>query len=232
MISQPAIEVARLGGDQPSALVIIAHGGRADSVAPAGGFTMTYAWQRWVTPWVIAAARGSSVDQPRSARSSLALRTPRSEERYRAGRTRVWRLRYRVRGWNGAAADAAQDLRWAVRMAAAELPGVPVILVGHSMGGRAAIYAAGEPNVAAVCLLAPWIEDGDPVGDLIGKPVLIVHGSADRTTDPRRSRTLATEVGAQFATVDGVGHTMVGGRARWRALIIEFLAKQVATLGA
>ena len=206
MISQPAIEVARRGGDQPAALVIIAHGGRADSVAPAGGFTMTYAWQRWVTPWVVAAARGS--------------------------RTKVWRLRYRVRGWNGAAADAAQDLRWAVRMAATELPGVPVILVGHSMGGRAAIYVAGEPNVAAVCLLAPWIEDGDPVGDLIGKPVLIVHGAADRTTDPRRSRAVAAEVGAQFVAIDGVGHTMVGGRARWRALTIEFLAKQVATLGA
>ncbi len=201
MTRKPSIETAGPAPD-PSAIVIIAHGGRADSRQPAGNRTLTYAWQRWVTPWVVGAVRGAGVA--------------------------VWRLRYRYRGWNGAAADAAQDLRWAVREAARRHPGVPVILVGHSMGGRASLYAAGEPNVSAVALLAPWIEDRDPVSNLAGKPVLIAHGTADRTTDPRTSKSVAARIGAEFAAIDGAGHSMVGKRDRWRAVLAEFLTKQVA----
>jgi alpha-beta hydrolase superfamily lysophospholipase len=200
----PAIEIARRGVDTPTALVIVAHGGRADGHTSAGRWTMTYAWQRWVTPWVVAAVR----DSP----------------------TQVWRLRYRVRGWNGAAADAAQDLLWAVREAAHRHPGVPVILVGHSMGGRASIYVAAEPNVAAVSLLAPWIEPGDPVSNLAGKPVLIVHGTGDRMTNPRTSKQVAGELGVRFIAIPGEGHTMVGAREKWRAYLTEFLTEQVAAL--
>ena len=37
---------------------------------------------------------------------------------------------------------------------------VPIVLVGHSMGGRAALRAGGDPQVAAVCGLAPWTPPG------------------------------------------------------------------------
>ncbi len=46
----------------------------------------------------------------------------------------------------------------------------PVALVGHSMGGRAALYAADHPAVRAVVGLAPWIEPGDPVAQLARPP--------------------------------------------------------------
>ncbi|WP_438949092.1 LLM class flavin-dependent oxidoreductase, partial [Streptomyces harbinensis] len=39
---------------------------------------------------------------------------------------------------------------------AARLGPVPVVLVGHSMGGRAALRAAGHPAVTGVVALAPW----------------------------------------------------------------------------
>ena len=73
----------------------------------------------------------------------------------------VARLRYRVRGWNGADAAPVADAHWALDQLTARFPGVPIALVGHSMGGRAALYAAGHPAVRAVVGLAPWIEPGD-----------------------------------------------------------------------
>src|SRR5262245_45149109 len=69
--------------------------------------------------------------------------------------TAIWMLRYRYRGWNGGAADPVRDLEWALDEAARRHPRVPVILVGHSMGGRTALWGAGAPPVTAVCALAP-----------------------------------------------------------------------------
>ncbi len=59
-------------------------------------------------------------------------------------------VRYRVAGWNGEAADAYQDVQWSIEQLRAELgKDVPVVLVGHSMGGRAALKAGGDPQVTA-----------------------------------------------------------------------------------
>ena len=99
----------------------------------------------------------------------------------------VYVLRYRVRGWNAPARDALLDARWATAALAERHPGVPVVLLGHSMGGRAALGAAGAPNVAAVCALAPWLDGSDPVAQLAGRTVLIAHGDRERYTDPAAS---------------------------------------------
>ena len=48
----------------------------------------------------------------------------------------VWLLRYRVRGWNGPAEDPLHDARWALDEARRLHPGAPIVLIGHSMGGR------------------------------------------------------------------------------------------------
>ena len=86
-------------------------------------------------------------------------------------------LRYRVAGWNGAAADAYTDVRWAIEQLRAEHgPACPIVLVGHSMGGRAVLRAGGDPQVAAVCGLAPWTPPGEPVEHLRGRTVAILHG--------------------------------------------------------
>ena len=56
----------------------------------------------------------------------------------------------RVRGWNGAQRSPVADVEQALDELAARFPGVPIALVGHSMGGRAAMYAAGHEGVRAV----------------------------------------------------------------------------------
>ncbi len=84
----------------------------------------------------------------------------------RAGRSDglvVARLRYAVRGWNGAEQSPVADANWALHELQTRYPGLPIALVGHSMGGRTALYVAGHANVCAVVGLAPWIEAGDPI---------------------------------------------------------------------
>jgi hypothetical protein len=48
------------------------------------------------------------------------------------------------------------------------------------MGGAVAIGAAGDPRVAAILGLAPWIPDELDVRGVAGKRVDVVHGAWDR----------------------------------------------------
>jgi dienelactone hydrolase len=129
-------------------------------------------------------------------------------------------LRYRVAGWNGAAADAYNDVRWAIGQLRAEHGAeVPIVLVGHSMGGRAALRAGGDPQVAAVCALAPWTPPGEPVAHLRGQTVTVLHGRGDRWVPAHLSAGFALrarEAGASVArfTAPG-GHSMLRGAVRW-----------------
>ncbi|RMI31268.1 dienelactone hydrolase family protein [Nocardia stercoris] len=91
-------------------------------------------------------------------------------------------LHYRFRGWNGAAADTLADTRWALDELARRYGPVPVCLVGNSLGGRAAVEAAGHPNVTGVAGVAPWIPAEVPVEQLAGRRLLIVHGDRDHSS--------------------------------------------------
>jgi dienelactone hydrolase len=129
-------------------------------------------------------------------------------------------IRYRVAGWNGEAADAFQDVRWAIgRLREQHGRDVPIVLVGHSMGGRAALRAGGEPQVTAVCALAPWTPPGEPVMHLRDQTVVILHGRGDRWVPARLSADFAVRArrtGARVArfTIDG-GHSMLRRAQRW-----------------
>jgi dienelactone hydrolase len=165
----------------------------------------------------------TSVEPPRDAALSL-VRMRAFEQFVRAGTAdrgiSTSLLRYRVRGWNGAAADAFTDVRWAIEQLRGECGAeVPIVLVGHSMGGRAALRAGGDPQVAAVCALAPWTPPGEPVGHLRGRTVAILHGRGDRWVPASLSADFAfraREAGASVArfTTAG-GHSMVRGTLRW-----------------
>ena len=124
-------------------------------------------------------------------------------------------VRYRGRGWNGADAELAADASWAVAEAVRRYGDVPVCLAGLGMGARAALHAGGHPAVAAVLAIAPWLPEDDraaghpavgavlalapwlpeddvaaepePVRQLVGRRVLIVHGTNDARTDPELS---------------------------------------------
>ncbi|MFC7574656.1 alpha/beta hydrolase [Klenkia terrae] len=101
-------------------------------------------------------------------------------------------VRYRVAGWNGEAADAYQDVHWSIEALRADLgKDVPIVLVGHSMGGRAALKAGGDPQVTAVCALAPWTPPGEPVMQLRDQTVVILHGSGDRWVPAKLSADFA-----------------------------------------
>ncbi|HEX6344659.1 alpha/beta hydrolase [Umezawaea sp.] len=148
-----------------------------------------------------------------------------------AGRRRgleVRMLRYRVRGWNAPDLDPVRDARWALAEVEREHPGVPVVLVGHSMGGRTALRVADHPAVVAVCALAPWIEPGEPFRQLAGRSLLIAHGDRERMTDPAASyryavlaKTVADRV-ARFS-VQGDGHAMLKRARDWTRLVVDFV---------
>jgi dienelactone hydrolase len=132
-------------------------------------------------------------------------------------------LRYRVAGWNGAAADAFADVRWALDRIGAEHGDVPVVLVGHSMGGRAVLRAGGADRVGAVCALAPWTPPGEPVEHLRGRTVAILHGRGDRWVPATLSAEFAGRAqaaGAHVArfTVAG-GHSMIRRAPVWHAFV-------------
>jgi len=131
-------------------------------------------------------------------------------------------VRYRVAGWNGAAADAYADVRWSLdRIRDQHGTDVPVVLVGHSMGGRAVLRAGGDPQVASVCALAPWTPPGEPVAHLRDQTVAILHGRGDRWVPAALSADFAARAqiaGARVArfTVAG-GHSMLRRAPLWHA---------------
>lgn len=139
----------------------------------------------------------------------------------------VWRLRFRYRGWNDAA-HPIEDVEWAVRQMRIRHGDAPIVIVGHSMGGRAALRAAGENGVAAVLGLAPWLPDGEPTEQLAGRRILVVHGSRDRITDAQRSREFVREArsSAQEAAYIGLrhcGHAMMRRMRLWHRLTEDFV---------
>ncbi|MBB5867986.1 pimeloyl-ACP methyl ester carboxylesterase [Allocatelliglobosispora scoriae] len=203
-MSRAVIEVEGNGpeGDDVTAIAMVLHGGAAHGHAPVHKARLAYLRMR---PFATEVHRG-----------------------LRQEGVAVWRLRYRYRGWNGADRDPVHDVEWALAEAAGRHPNTPVVLIGHSMGGRAALWAAGSPNVIGVCALAPWIEPADPLGQLSDRRVLIVHGDADRMTSPIESRRYAARaaqlgVDIQFIGVRGAGHTMLSQPSLWHRLAADFV---------
>jgi hypothetical protein len=106
-------------------------------------------------------------------------------------------VHYRFRGWNGTQADQAQDASWAADEVVRRYGDVPVCLAGVDMGGRAALHSGGHTAVNSVLALSPWLPEEDvaappePVKQLVGRRVLMVHGTNDERTDPELSFRLA-----------------------------------------
>ena len=103
-------------------------------------------------------------------------------------------------GWNGTDARLAEDATWAAAEAVRRYGDVPVCLAGHGMGARAALRAAGHTAVNSVLAMAPWLPEDDmaaepePVRQLVGRRVLVVHGTTDARSDPELSYRLAERV--------------------------------------
>jgi pimeloyl-ACP methyl ester carboxylesterase len=190
----------RTTGTGVTGAVVVAHGGRSVSTEPA-------------TPAQPAVLR--MVPLARAIRHAL-----------RGSGVMVCRPRFRLRGWNGEEASPVPDLRTVLDQLGARFGDIPVVLVGHSMGARAALRVAGHPAVTAVAGLAPWLPPGEPVAQLSGRRILLAHGTADRITRPgdtwlyaERARPV-TEVTA--LEVRGGDHALLRRAHLWHRIAGDF----------
>ncbi|MPY96977.1 MAG: alpha/beta fold hydrolase [Actinophytocola sp.] len=148
---------------------------------------------------------------------------------HRAGRAdglEVRLLRNRVRGWNKPHLHPVHDAREALAEIRRDHPDVPIVLVGHSMGGRVALRVADDPSVVAVCALAPWTTEKDWVVPVTDVRVLIAHGTQDVITVPAASLEYAQRAGAVTdvvrAEVQREGHALLRRPGIWTRLVLEF----------
>jgi alpha-beta hydrolase superfamily lysophospholipase len=144
------------------------------------------------------------------------------------GALSVAMLRYAVRGWNGSAASPVADARKALDEVTARYPGVPVGLLGHSMGGRVAFRLAGDHRVSALAALAPWVERSDVAMGHPGLHALVMHGTRDRITSPRNSKAMAEAMSAlgvdvTWRAVEGETHSMLRQASTWHRESAQFL---------
>jgi pimeloyl-ACP methyl ester carboxylesterase len=141
-------------------------------------------------------------------------------------RLAVFRLLNSKRGWDSTHTPV-HDAQWAMRQIADLLEArLPTCLIGHSLGGRAAILAADQPEVRSVVALAPWVYATDVPGGVADVRFLIVHGSRDRIASPERSAALARRLGRQarvgYITVEGGTHGMLRRRKVFDGLAADF----------
>jgi pimeloyl-ACP methyl ester carboxylesterase len=195
----PGVEVLPAEGDTRG-VVLVLHGGKADSFEPSEPGHLS---RRRLNPFAKAVHR-------QSAPHGVA----------------VWKVEYRVRGWNGRDRSPAKDAQWALEEIRRRHGEVPVVLLGHSMGGRAAVHVLGDPSVIGMVALCPWLPD-EPFEGAFGKNVVIAHGIVDRWTSPRETRDWATAArplaaSLLYVRVRRTGHFMLRRSGLWTDLATGF----------
>jgi alpha-beta hydrolase superfamily lysophospholipase len=204
-------------GSRPAAKAVL-------TVAAAAGATRGVAL-------VLHGGRADSFDSVRGLHLGPARMLPFAQALRKQGAPHglaVWTLRNRYRGWNGKDMSPVHDARWALAQISREHPGVPVYLLGHSMGGLTALCVADDPQVEAVVALAPWLSAATRLDPVAGRRILIVHGTEDRWTSPGNSLAYARRAEAVAGSVDyialqGAGHFMLRRLGLWNSLASGFI---------
>ncbi len=157
--------------------------------------------------------------------------TARAVARAGRGRLAVFRLLNSYRGWDSQHTPVA-DAAWGMAQVREQHGDLPFGLVGHSLGGRAALLAGGQDGVESVVALNPWVYPTDTV-DLTGRRVLILHGERDRIASPARAEAVArnlsrtAEVG--FVSIPGGKHAMLRHGREFDRRAADFTAEELLT---
>ena len=187
-----APDLTRLDAPDARAVVLLLHGGKERSDEPVDGRSASWRRMAVLQRAVTRAAHGAGAS--------------------------TWLLRYRVRGWNGG--QPAEDARWALEEVRRELGQVPVVLLGHSMGGRTAVHVA---TTRRWSVSSPWPR-GSPAARrsraLPGKPLRAAHGRRDRITSYRATaayvaRANAAGADATLQDMGWAGHYMLSRVGLW-----------------
>lgn len=181
----------------PRGLVLFLHGGKEHSLDP-----VTDRSNQWRRSRAMQRAVGS---------------------RLRDAGVSSWLLRYRVTGWNAGERNfgaSVPDARWALDEVRREVGEVPVVLLGHSMGGRTAVHVADHPLVRGVVALAPWFTKSEPVELLAGRHLAAAHGRADRITSLRATehfvrRAAPVAASTELQDMGPIGHYMLRRIRAW-----------------
>ena len=99
--------------------------------------------------------------------------------------------------------------------------------MGHSLGGRAALLAGARPAVRTVVALNPYLYPHDGQGRLVGRRVLIAHGTRDRVASLATAETVARALSSTAAisfirVVDGK-HAMLARHRVFDTLAADFV---------
>lgn len=135
---------------------------------------------------------------------------------------------YELYGWNGDDDSPMAPAQRALDDLLAAYPDVPVILVGHSMGGRVAARLAADKRVTGVLALAPWWQHADWRHINVDAKVLALHGTADIRTYPKRTEKGIAElqergVDATFVPIEDGEHAMLDHIWTWQSTAVRFV---------
>lgn len=197
----------KVPGDAPAIVVLVIHGG------PEHGTSRGHRW----LPQVL---------RCRLLARAVVRRWPTR----RVGGVVVHLLQNAWTGWDGDGRDAIAAARWALEVLGDRYPGVPIGILGHSMGARVGVRVADDGNVVGVVGLAPWLPAGDPVGPLATRRLCVIQGTRDRelpmsTTTALLSRAGAAGIRVRRRQVRAGGHAMVLRMGTWSRLATDGLVE-------
>ncbi len=193
---------------EPRAVVLLLHGGQQHNIEPVKN--------RHASWWRMAALARSLRGYADEHDLALSL------------------LQYGQRGWNDLNDPApVRDARAAIQELADRYPQAPIVLVGHSMGGRTACRAADAPHVIGVVGLAPWLPAGEPNAGIAKKHLRIIHGTQDKWTSAPLSRAYVERsqhlaASATWTSLPGGGHFMFRQSSAWKQFVKDSVTDIVA----